>query len=65
MVDLQLNGLGDRAAEALEASEYLRDLLVLLLGRNPIGKSSAAALARSPLGKRLAVLVTGEAESPF
>jgi uncharacterized protein (TIGR02996 family) len=55
-VDLSQNGLGAAAAQALGESAHLRGLLVLRLADNPISESSAAALAASPLGQRLAVL---------
>ena len=44
------------AVKALGASPYLRALLVLRLTDNPIHGPDAAALAASPLGKRLNVL---------
>ncbi len=58
---------GDAGAKALGESAYLRGLLVLRLGDNPISKSSAAALAGSPLGKRLAVMEweTSPSAPPF
>src|SRR5205823_1741983 len=55
-VDLSQNGMGPAAAQALGKSAHLRGLLVLRLADNSISESSAAALAASPLGQRLAVL---------
>lgn len=58
-VDLSRNVLGPAAAKALGESAHLRELLVLRLTENSIYESDAAALAASPLGKRLAVLEAG------
>src|SRR5262249_12484628 len=55
-VDLSQNGLASGAALALSESEHLGGLMILRLGDNPINEQAAAALAASPLGKRLAVL---------
>jgi uncharacterized protein (TIGR02996 family) len=55
-VDFSQNGLGAAAALALGESAHLRGLLVLRLADNPINEPAAAALAASPLGRRLAVL---------
>ena len=55
-VDLAHNGLGPHAAQALGGSKHLRNLLVLWLNANRIGKQAMTALKRSSLGKRLAVL---------
>jgi uncharacterized protein (TIGR02996 family) len=55
-LDLSQNGLGAAAALALGESEHLRELLVLRLADNPISELSAATLAASPLGRRLAIL---------
>src|SRR4029079_6560546 len=60
-VDLSQNGLGAAAALALGESAHLRSLLVLRLLDNSITELSAAHLAASPLGQRLAVL---ELEEP-
>jgi uncharacterized protein (TIGR02996 family) len=53
-VDLSQNGLGATAALALSKSAHLRSLLVLRLEDNPISETAVAALAASPLGRRLA-----------
>ena len=55
-VNLAHNGLGDDAAQALAGSAHLRNLLALRLSINPLSQRAIAALANSPLGKRLAVL---------
>jgi len=57
-LNLAFNGLGDHAAQALAKAKHLRNLVVLDLASNPLSKPVADALAGSPLGKRLAVLVT-------
>src|SRR5262249_1011466 len=54
-LDLSQNGLGAAAALALGESAHLSRLLVLRLADNPINEQSAATLAASPLGQRLAV----------
>jgi uncharacterized protein (TIGR02996 family) len=56
-LNLTRNDLGNQAAEALAKSPYLANLLVLWLYTNHrMNKPAVVALARSPLGKRLAVL---------
>ena len=55
-VDLAQNGLRDQAAKILGKSKHLKNLLVLRLHDNEIGKPAIAALVDSPLGKRLTVL---------
>jgi Ran GTPase-activating protein (RanGAP) involved in mRNA processing and transport len=52
-VDLRMNSLTDRAAETLATSQHLQNLCVLQLDPSQISKWAAAALAGSPLGKRL------------
>jgi uncharacterized protein (TIGR02996 family) len=65
-VDLGSNGLGEHAAHALATSKHLRDLLVLRLDDHWMSKSAVAALAGSPLGKRLASLeARHQDEIPF
>lgn len=58
-VDLSQNRVRT-AGEELGGTEHLRELLVLRLADNQISTASAAALAASPLGKRLAVLELGD-----
>jgi len=55
-LDLSLNTLGPAAAEALENAKHLCNLLILSLEENHIDPGALAALAASPLGKRLAML---------
>jgi uncharacterized protein (TIGR02996 family) len=54
-VDLSQNRLGAAGAQALGAATHLRALLVLRLEDSRLGEA-AAALAASPLGRRLAAL---------
>jgi Ran GTPase-activating protein (RanGAP) involved in mRNA processing and transport len=64
-VDLSQNGLGaPETLAALGESEHLRGLLVLRLADNPTDEEGAAALAASPLGKRLTVLEFVDAPAP-
>lgn len=65
-LDLSENGLGKQTAEAMTTSEYLRSLLVLRLGDNPISRADATTLSHSALGKRLVLLEgAGEDVLPF
>lgn len=59
-VDLSHNWLGTVAAQALGESEHLRELLVLRVVDSVRYESVAAALTKSPLGRRLAVLDLGD-----
>lgn len=55
-LDLSQNGLGTTGARTLGDPAHLRGLLVLRLSDNRINEPAAEALARSPLGQRLAML---------
>jgi uncharacterized protein (TIGR02996 family) len=63
-VDLSQNQLGGTATRALGWTEHLRNLLILRLADNAIGEVDAAALRRSPLIQRLAVLEFVDAPPP-
>lgn len=63
-LDLSRNGLTTAAVLALCDAEHLANLLILRMTDNRIAEPTAAALAASPLGQRLAVLECGKPPPP-